>query len=344
MRIGFDITPLSRPYPPGVARACRGLFEALERHGELTIEPFAAGAGESERAWRHLRLPREIARAGLDGFHSPLSAFPARGPGLRVSTVHELPWRNGVRENAGPGHRFWAHYGVGRADRVLCPTEFVRAQLARECGGATKIITCPWGIDAEEACTAQDREQVLARLGLEHTTFALAAGATRPKKNLAGMLRALAQLGPTPEGGELHLAVTGNESAALQADLALATRLGLRKRLHITGQVSDFELHVLQGGARISLVLGHSEGFGFPVLEALQAGTPLVVTANSAQAEVAGAAGFPADSRNVKSMVATMHAALRAPAAFGQTARARAEEFRWERSARIVSELWMGLA
>ena len=344
MRIGFDITPLSRPYPPGVARACRGLFEALERRAELIVEAHAPRAGENERAWRHLRLPREIARAGLDGFHSPISAFPARGPGRRVSTVHELPWRNGVSENAGPGHRFWAQYGVGRADRVLCPTEFVRAQLVRECGGATRIVACPWGIEPEQPGLEQDRQRVLERLGLADIPFALAAGATRPKKNLSGILRALARLTDSPGGDELQLVVTGEASSSLAGDLALAAHLGLRERVHITGKIGEDGLRGLQCGARLPLVLGHSEGFGFPMLEALQAGTPLVVTANSAQAEVAGAAGFPADSRNVESMVAAMHAALRAPAAFGQTARARAEEFRWERSARIVSELWMGLA
>jgi glycosyltransferase involved in cell wall biosynthesis len=344
MRIGLDISPLTRPYPDGVVRACGGLFEALQEHTSLEVVPFSPAQGESERAWRHLRLPGQIAKANLFGFHSPISAFPARGPGKRVSTVHELPWRQAVRENAGPGHRFWAQYGVARGDRVLCPTDFVRSQLIEECGVGERTVVCvPWGVGALRTTHPDDSAYTLQRLQLSEVPYALALGATRPKKNLKGILAALARLNQNTGHPALHLVITGPSSPSLQADLAVARELGVESRVHYLGQVSEEDLSILQGAARMSLVLGHSEGFGFPTLEAMQQGTPVVVSRLSAQAEIAGTVGLQANPCSASSMADAMASALSCNGRDAEQSRERARHFGWQRAAQSVEELWRGL-
>ncbi len=109
MRIGFDVSPLGPAWhPPGVVRATRGLVDALERRGKLEIVRLHSGHASASRgasiAWRQWRLPREIARLGLRGLHSPVSAFPCFASFPRVPTVHELPWLHGVDENADRAH------------------------------------------------------------------------------------------------------------------------------------------------------------------------------------------------------------------------------------------------
>src|SRR5690348_8841175 len=125
MRIGFDVSPLHRPHPPGVVRATRGLVEALERRGALRVVRLEPPPGVGLLRWRQRDLADACGRLDLAGIHSPVSAFAWRGRGLRVHTVHELPWRHGVRENAGMRHRFWATYGARRAACSIVPSELV---------------------------------------------------------------------------------------------------------------------------------------------------------------------------------------------------------------------------
>lgn len=338
MRIAFDTAPLVRAYPPGVARACRGLVQALEARPDVEVVRLAPEPGESERAWRHLRLPRLAERAGALGVHSPVSAFAFRGSGRRVATVHELPWRHGARENAGLGHRLWARFGAARADAVLCPTELVRADLIAECGGgATRVHACGWGIDLLPPPAPAERAALRATLSLVDQDFAVVLGGTRPKKDLAAAVRAL---GLRRERGlaPLALVVTGPATAQLERDLALAARLGVD--LRAVGALEDTQLAPLLAEASLTLVLSRSEGFGLPALEALAQGTPVVVTAGSAQAEVAGAVGLAADPSNAISVADAVERALECDDARRASLRERAGAFGWSRCAAQVAGLW----
>jgi hypothetical protein len=148
MRVGFDVAALSRPHSRGLERVVRCLIEALERRAKLEVVRLAPLDGADLRHWRQVELPRLEAELGLAGLHSFTSAFPLRGKGERVQTVHELPWRHGVRENAGLAHRAWAHLGSWRAGRVLTPSEHVAHELLRSFTVVkTKVRVVPWGVE-----------------------------------------------------------------------------------------------------------------------------------------------------------------------------------------------------
>lgn len=344
MRVAFDCSPLERPYPPGVRRATAGLLAALEDSGRFELLRLAPEAGEDERRWRHGRLPRLLADLDCAGLHSPVSAFPFLGPGRRVQTVHELPWRHGANENTDLAHRFWAHLGPWRADAVLCPTELVRADLrAGSSHGRERVHVCPWGIDPGFGDPEAARARDLSRYALPDAPFALALGAVRPKKGLAFGLRALATA-ELPPVTELHLVVTGEETPELRADLELAGALGLRERVHAVGLVDEADLGALVTRASAVLLLSLSEGFGFPALEALACGTPVVVREGSAPAEVAGPCALATRPEEAASVVDALSRALEADEASRARGRERAAEYSWERSAAIVEELWSSWA
>ena len=85
MRIGFDTSPLHRPFPPGIVRVTREVTAELERRGEIEVVRLAPEAGDDARKWRHETLGKEAARKSLAGIHSFLSAYP-RGHRLELRT------------------------------------------------------------------------------------------------------------------------------------------------------------------------------------------------------------------------------------------------------------------
>jgi alpha-1,3-rhamnosyl/mannosyltransferase len=341
MRIGFDVSPLHRAHSPGVARATAGLVAELEARGRHEIVRLIPAEGENLRKWRLSRLPQLARELQLDGIHSPVSAFPFRGPGWRVQTIHELPWKHGVGENADLRHRLWASLGVLRADRVICPSEHV----ARDLGRRAKLRVCPWGASADfcdEPPLGVVDEVALGRYSIGQDRFALCLGAVREKKNLAALLHGRAELrkqgGPT-----VHVVVSGPETHDLRRDLGLVSKLGLARFVSTPGEIDEEHLPALLRLATVVPVLSRSEGFAFPVLEAMACGTPVLVPHDSAQSELAGAAGIAVDPDDASSVAAGLERAVRERESLRPALAERAAAFTWQRCAEQVEELWTEL-
>ncbi|MFM7297322.1 MAG: glycosyltransferase [Planctomycetota bacterium] len=345
IRIGFDVSPLYAPHPPGVVRATRGLVETLERRGVLDVVRLAP---ERElRTWRHKRLPALVGELGLLGLHSPVSSFPLRGPGRRVQTIHELPWRHGVSENADWKHRFWCAWGPARADRVLCPSEHVARDLRqRWLPGAARMRVVPWGVGAPFGDLPEPGavdEMVLGKYRLGQDPIALCIGAGREKKNLAAALRGLAEVRKR-HGPRIQLVVTGPDTPQLRRDLGLASQLGLSRFVSTPGEIPESDLAALLRLASAVPVLSRSEGFAFPVLEALASGSVPIVPCESAQAELAGAAGIVVDAHDPASVADGLVRAVMERESLRFDCVERAAHFTWDACAARVEALWQELA
>ena len=341
MRVGFDASPLARPHPRGIQRVVRETLSALEARGVLEVVRLLPPDGVKLSRWRQHALPREVRGLGLAGVHSFLSAFPWRGPGRRVQTIHELPWRHGVSENADWRHRLWARLGPLRADAVVTASEVV----AREIGRPAAVHVVPWGVSADfagEPPPGTVDEPLLDRYRLPDGPLLLCLGAVRAKKGLAAVLHGLARLkerGARPP----HLVVTGPDTPDLRRDLGLVQRLGLARWTSTPGEIDEEDLPGLLRLAGAVAVLSRSEGFGLPVLEALACGTPVVVPRGSAQAEVAGEHAFAVDPGDPDSVADGIAAAVEGREELRPVLPGRARQFPWERTAEGLETLWEGL-
>lgn len=347
MRIGFDVSPLHRPHPRGIVRVTRGLVEALETRKKHDVLRLFPPDGVKLSHWRQQSLPRAVREMELDGIHSCLSAFPLRGAGRRVQTIHELPWKHGASENADLRHRLWAAFGPLRADLVLTATEFVARDLRRRIlPGAAKIRVCPWGVGppfADEPPPGVVDEVVLGRYRLPESPLALCLGAVRVKKNLAAVIRGLAEL-RARNGPLLQLVVSGGDTPDLRKDLGLVARLGLSRFVSTLDEIAEADLPSLLRLASVVPVLSRSEGFALPVLEALACGTPVLVPVDSAQSEVAGSFGIAVDPDDPKSVADGFERAIAERETLRYSLSQRARELSWDRCAAQVESSWESLA
>ncbi|MBM3978023.1 MAG: glycosyltransferase family 4 protein [Planctomycetes bacterium] len=344
MRIGFDAAPLhfaSR----GLARVVGETLAALEREPSADLQVVrltpARGAPFSHRRWR-AELARRVKADRLDGLHSFTSAFAWNAGVPSVQTIHELPWRHGERENAGFAHRAWARLGPWRAARVLCPSEHVARDLRAQSVAARKLRVVHWGVGppfAPEPPPGTVDEPVLGRYRLGEDPLVLCLGAARAKKNAAALLRGV-QFWRRTQRRRLQIVVTGADGPGLRALLGLASQLGLAGEVLWIETLDEADLAPLLRLASLVPLLSCSEGFGLPVLEALACGTPVLVPAASAQAEVAGAAAIVCDAEQPESVAAGLSRALAEREELRWTLPARAAEFSWSRTAEELRAVW----
>ena len=135
--------------------------------------------------------------------------------------------------------------------------------------------------------------------GLQHQGYLLFYGALEPKKNIGRMVE-----GYLASGVETPLVIVGGRAWKSENELRLvlgtdgkATTVG--KRVKMLEYVPASWLGALVRGARAVLFPSLYEGFGLPVLEAMQLGTPVLTSTESSLPEVAGAAAMQVNPYDV---------------------------------------------
>jgi glycosyltransferase involved in cell wall biosynthesis len=148
--------------------------------------------------------------------------------------------------------------------------------------------------------TTPDIEQaarVLAKYSLEPARYILCVGELNWRKSIRNVLRALANVNQrVGSGRRLRLVCTGHDIPKRVTMLAtLATELGIQADVLHAGYVSDADLLALYANAHSLVFVSAAEGFGYPIVEAMTAGCPVVTSNISSMPEIAGDAGLLVD-------------------------------------------------
>jgi glycosyltransferase involved in cell wall biosynthesis len=276
-----------------------------------------------ERRWWLWGLAREMSRLGVDLVHGPDFAVPYIPRRPSVLTLHDLsPWmKTGWRPAAKRVRRRTPILlELGIATMIVTPGEAVRKQaIERFRLRPERVVAVP------EAAAAWFRPVVVTPA----TPYFLFVGTLEPRKNLPALVEAWREV---RRHHPVELVLAGRRRADFPA---LAEEPGL----WMMGEVPDEKLPQLFSGALAFVYPSLYEGFGLPVLEAMQCGA--CVIASRAVAEAAGDAAVYADTP--KELARTMSEAVERPewrAELGARALDRAREFSWERTARMTHEVY----
>jgi glycosyltransferase involved in cell wall biosynthesis len=190
---------------------------------------------------------------------------------------------------------------------------------------------------------AAERDEVRRRYGLPER-FLLYVGKIQPRKNLVRVIEALHRV--RSEHGELHLVIAGAGGWMNRDIEATIARLGLSRHVHFTGWIHD-DLTALYNLADMVVFPSLYEGFGFPVLEAMACGTPVVTSRTSSLAEVAGEAALLVDPASVEAIaeaIGRLLADVELRDHLATAGLARAAEFTWTRCAAETRACYLAVA
>ncbi|MCX7937918.1 MAG: glycosyltransferase family 4 protein, partial [Thermoflexales bacterium] len=295
------------------------------------------------RLWTHWGLWRELRARPPQALFVPAHVLPfvPLPPMRRVVVVHDVGYRYFPRAHL-LGQRLYLELGtwlsVRLADVVIADSHATRADVLRFYRvPLDKVRVAHPGVPPLAAVNEATADAVLSRYGLRPRSYVLHVGTLQPRKNLHRLVAAWARLS---EAAALELVLAGAQGWG-----AVDRALCRAPRVRCLGYVSDVEKSALLRNALAVVIPSLHEGFGFPVLEAHAAGTPLACSRRAALPEVAGDAALYFDPEDVEAMRAALarlvtDAALRAQlVAAGQ---ANLQRFSWQRCAAVIAEALLG--
>ena len=299
MRICIDARGMSER-PTGAGKMLRYLLGRLRadfpRHEYLTCEPAGASSWRLSRQllWEQVELPLRALRLGADVLHvSGGTPGPLVTPTKTVMTVHDLaPTRHPELLPHARSRWYWGRMvprAARRAHAVLVPSAATKRDVVALAGvpEARVHVALPGlPLDVAGAATA---DEVRAAYGLPGG-YLLYVGTVDRRKDYRTLLGALSQLDP-----ETVLVIAGTVIAGRTDFPETVAKLGLDRRVRVLGYVPDRDLPGLYRGAAVFVYPSFYEGFGFPVLEAMACGTPVVSYRTTSLPEVAGDAAVLLD-------------------------------------------------
>jgi glycosyltransferase involved in cell wall biosynthesis len=322
-----------------LAREAAATAWQIPANVRIGYAPVSSVSRVQRLGWELTGLPLQARRDRVTLLHSLGTTSPLTSAMPRVVTVHDLIYEHfpeafpGIRT---PVLRRLIPRMLRRAQRVISDSEATR-----------RDVVGLYGVDAELAdvvhlgpgrppVTLDDEQARALRSAVgAQAPYLLSVATSQPHKNLQRLIEAFARV--TQQRPGMRLVLVGGAGQA-QAQLAeVASTAGVSEAISFTGWVDDRTLDAVYAGAELFVYPSLCEGFGLPLLEAMERGVPVLSSRDTSLPEVGGEAVEYVDATSVDELADAIGRLLADPArraelvALGHTQFGR---FGWPRAAR----------
>lgn len=361
MKIGLDGIPLASAktgighYTLELARALAAIdpddeFQLIApipliSHDHLPLNLRQVHAPK-RKLWWVAGLPLYIRRSSLALFHGTNYDIPLWSQCPTVLSIHDLSlllYPQTHLEHLVRRARYRLPLMARNATRIITATEHVKKEVAEHLHvDPAKISVTPYAPRKDfRPMPPAGTDEVRRRLGVEDN-FILFVGTIEPRKNLITLLRAFAE---TRMNADLRaqLVIAGQEGWLMGEMSSYIEREGLKERIRFTGYIADEDLQALYSSCAVCVYPSLYEGFGFPPLEAMSCGAPVIAADVPSLHETVGKAALlvpPTDVHQLARAIAGMLRDEQERAYFSRTGREWAAQFTWERTARETLEVY----
>ena len=308
--------------------------------------PVRAVSRIGRHCYEQLHLPRLLKRWRVDVVHSLgyVAALWARCPS--VVTVHDANFRALAGQMSWPRRTaldLLVRGSLRRAQGVITVSEFARSQLLPLLPGGEDRVSVIHEAPRPRARNDSPhiRESTLARLRVQRP-YLLAFNSPFPHKNIARLLDSF-ELARREHGLKHRLVLIGR--GALEPERLMPSTLA--DAVIQTGYLPDADVGTLFSAADALVFPSLYEGFGLPVLEAMQYGVPVACSRAASLPEVAGEAALYFDPCSVEEMAAAMERLANCPDLRAELVRkgfGNLDRFSWDGAARASLAIYRRVA
>jgi glycosyltransferase involved in cell wall biosynthesis len=247
-----------------------------------------------------LTLSVELRKNRVDVLHVQYTA-PPRTPCALVATIHDLSFEHlpeTFKRRSRAQLRLTVRRTAKKSAQILTLSEFSRRDIIETYAlDPERVFVTPPAAPSHFVPVTDVTE--LRRIRMTYgigRDYILALGSIQPRKNLVRLIKAYESLHRVISSEQLPQLVLAGRRGWLEAETIRAAELSeARGDILFIGYVPDADIPVVYSGALCFAYLSYFEGFGLPILEAMQCGTPVIAGNRTSLPEVAGDAALLVD-------------------------------------------------
>ncbi len=298
----------------------------------------------SFRYWYDIKLPLALRSFNPDIIVQPYGFCSLNTNTPQLLVLHDLAFRH-YPQFIPAWHLFYYRFFTPRflrkATRIATVSEFSKNDIIQQYGTAAEKIDVVYSAAKPVFQPASyEIQQEVKTIHADGKEYFLFMGGMQPRKNLLNVLKAFS-LFKKRQQSNMKLLVAGG---SVRHDNRLFEKIKTykhREDVVLMDYLPEEELAKITASAYAMLFPSFFEGFGVPVVEAMQCGVPVITTEKSSMAEIGTDALLYADPNNPDTIAQQMMAVYKDESLRNELikkGKSQAAHFSWERSAELLWE------
>lgn len=288
-------------------------------------------------------VPRMLRKLKPDLFLSMDGYLSLRTKVPQVPVFHDLAFEHFPEDvkkiEAWHYRRYFPKYAK-KAARIVAVSEYTKGDIQRLYNVPKEKIEVVYNSAAAHFFPTSEAEKTQTRQQFsDGKPYFHCVSAIQPRKNLANLIAAFDRF-KAEHPSDFQLLIVGRKAWNFDKVIHTYGQSPNKEDIRFTGFVSDEELNRINGASKGLCYVPYFEGFGLPILEAMQCETPIVTSNVSSMPEVAGDAALLVDPKDVGAIANAMLRLVREPDLAEQLVHKgnqRRTHFSWDQSA---AKIW----
>ncbi len=297
----------------------------------------------SKKLWTLLGLSRKLKTCKLDVFFSPthyLPLYTALPSVISILDVSYLYFPNLFKKKDLYQLKLWGGYSIKKAKKIITISNSSKNDIIKMYKvNPEKIAVVYPGIKQDLGLKIKDlrMNDLSKKYGIKGD-YILFVGTLQPRKNISKLIEAFSLIiNHKSSIGDLSLVIVGKKGWQYEEILVAPKQFGVSERVRFLDFVSDEDFPSLYKNALCFVLPSLYEGFGLPILEAMQYGCPVATSNVSSLPEAGGDAALYFDPRNADEISKTIKKVIEDKSLRDEMIRkgyAQVKKFSWEKTAR----------
>lgn len=259
--------------------------------------------------WFEWSVKRLLDKLQPDLFLSPDGLLCLRWKGKQYGVIHDISFLHTPKDLKWSNRTYYNYFFpkyADRACRIGTVSGFSKQDIVKHYRiNPEKIDVVYNGVNTFFAPLPQDKKEKVKASLTNGENYFLFVGTLHPRKNIVRLLEAF-DLFKSGTRSTVKLVIAGKSLYRVEEIYQKHQQLKYKNDIIFTGRIKDEEVNNIMGSALALTFVPLFEGFGIPIIEAMQCEVPVICSNVSSMPEVAGNAALLADPLNVEQIASAM--------------------------------------
>lgn len=291
--------------------------------------------------WFEFAVYKALKKYKADVFFSPDGYLSLRSKVPQIGVIHDLNFEQHQEDVPFVPRSYLKYFFpkfAQKAKKIITVSEYSKQDIVERYSINPEKITVAWNGVSPLFVPISETEKVAIRKEFSNgKSYFIFVGALHPRKNIKRLLQAFEQFSNT--GGQENLVIVGENLWKKDNTYLTGISEETTAKIHFTGHLSLEKLTKVMASASCLTYVPYFEGFGIPLVEAMQSGVPVIAGNLTSLPEVCGDAALYVNPMNVSEITNAMkemseNTILRE--SLIEKGLKRSEKFNWDFTAGII--------